>query len=227
MTEQEWLACTDPRPMLTFLQGKASDRKLRLFSCACCRRIWHLLSDRVDCRAVERAEEYADGLISKGALINAHLDSEYLQEQDYMTRNAGAIAAGWASYLYNPPSPGHSSLVDVVQRTYSFAIEAATGSPPEAPDNDPLAEKRTLHRSEHASFLRDIIGNPFQPYAAPTSWPSFIVALAEATYQGDNCSAPLHDALLEAGHPELAEHFAKEESHPKGCWVIDLLTGRK
>ena len=31
MTEQEWLACEKPTPMLEFLHGKASNRKLRLF----------------------------------------------------------------------------------------------------------------------------------------------------------------------------------------------------
>ncbi len=30
MTEAEWLAATDPMPMLEFLRGKASDRKMRL-----------------------------------------------------------------------------------------------------------------------------------------------------------------------------------------------------
>ena len=39
MTEQEWLAHDDPLPMLEFVAGRTSDRKLRLFLCACCARI--------------------------------------------------------------------------------------------------------------------------------------------------------------------------------------------
>jgi hypothetical protein len=35
MTEAEWLASTDPTPMLEALRGKASDRKLILFSLGC------------------------------------------------------------------------------------------------------------------------------------------------------------------------------------------------
>ena len=38
MTEAEWLACTDPTLMLEFLCGKASDRTMLLFGCACCAR---------------------------------------------------------------------------------------------------------------------------------------------------------------------------------------------
>jgi len=63
MTEAEWLACTKPQVMLDFLRGKATDRKLRLFACACCRRIWHLLIDD-RCRiAVNKSELFADQLI--------------------------------------------------------------------------------------------------------------------------------------------------------------------
>src|SRR5690348_15176588 len=39
MTEQEWLACADPRPMLASLQGRAGERKFRLFAVAQCRRL--------------------------------------------------------------------------------------------------------------------------------------------------------------------------------------------
>ena len=45
MTESDFNRCADPRAMLEFLRGtgRAGERKLRLFACACCRRVWHLL----------------------------------------------------------------------------------------------------------------------------------------------------------------------------------------
>jgi hypothetical protein len=48
MNEREWLTGQGVAPMLDFLRrlrGGASQRKLRLFACACCRRTWHLLTD--------------------------------------------------------------------------------------------------------------------------------------------------------------------------------------
>jgi hypothetical protein len=61
MTEHEWLEGKDPGPMLAFLRGKASDRKLRLFAVACCRTVWELLPDESTRRAVQVAELMADG----------------------------------------------------------------------------------------------------------------------------------------------------------------------
>jgi hypothetical protein len=44
VTEQEWLTCIDPQPMMWYLGGYsgggADKRKVRLFACACCRRLW-------------------------------------------------------------------------------------------------------------------------------------------------------------------------------------------
>jgi hypothetical protein len=62
MTERQWLSCDDPAALLDFAKARTSDRKLRLFACACVRCLGHLLADEASRRAVDTAERYADGL---------------------------------------------------------------------------------------------------------------------------------------------------------------------
>jgi hypothetical protein len=45
-TETDWLACVRPHNLLYFLGDKATDRKLRLFGCACVRQFWHKLKEQ-------------------------------------------------------------------------------------------------------------------------------------------------------------------------------------
>jgi hypothetical protein len=61
MNEAEWLTCTDPTPMLQFVRGTVGERKLRLFACACCRRLHPLLTNQNSQQALETAEHFADG----------------------------------------------------------------------------------------------------------------------------------------------------------------------
>src|SRR5688572_13710379 len=62
MTREEWEACEDPYPMLRFLFDKGSDRKFRLFACACCRANETLRAQPGAEVAVAAVEQWADGL---------------------------------------------------------------------------------------------------------------------------------------------------------------------
>src|SRR5215471_13908143 len=74
MTEPEWLACTDLPLLIKILRTNGQDRKLRLFACACVRRLGtELLSAqfREGVKAIEVAERFADGYGSAQELAAA------------------------------------------------------------------------------------------------------------------------------------------------------------
>jgi hypothetical protein len=71
MTGAEWLSCTDWERMWKLLHGKASVRKARLFACACCRRVWHLLGEGPSRDAVLTAERFADGQATRDELSDS------------------------------------------------------------------------------------------------------------------------------------------------------------
>src|SRR5205085_2315559 len=66
-----WNHCTDADKMLYSIGLTASLRKLRLFACACCRRVWEYVTDERSRIGVQVAERYADGLASAQELATA------------------------------------------------------------------------------------------------------------------------------------------------------------
>ena len=74
--EEEWLACEDPQPMLQFMRGKVSDRKLRLFACACCRGHWDELQNPSSRRAVKVVEGFVDGKFKEPDLMAAWISAQ-------------------------------------------------------------------------------------------------------------------------------------------------------
>src|SRR5262245_33462684 len=87
----------DPIPLLSSLREAATERKLRLWSCACCRRLWGRppRGDRgrgeAARRAVEAAEGYADGALGAAALLSAR--EGVLRECGDLAVPAGAPAS--------------------------------------------------------------------------------------------------------------------------------------
>src|SRR5262245_28024561 len=94
MTEDEWNSCTDPQAMLADLRYSrvASDRKLRLFAVACCRRTWPRLPDERSPEAVEVAERWAEGLAGEEEL--ADFGVGFLFRDPEMTARCPDGAAG-------------------------------------------------------------------------------------------------------------------------------------
>ena len=79
MTEEEWLACDDPMAILRFLEGKASERKLRLFAVLCYREYLRFRPDLgvgIFPKWADTTEQYADGLATleewDGIRCNVH-----------------------------------------------------------------------------------------------------------------------------------------------------------
>src|SRR5262249_22215285 len=60
MTEAEWLAGEEPGELLVLVREKASERQLRLFALACCRRIDRFFTDPRCRAALNFAEQYTD-----------------------------------------------------------------------------------------------------------------------------------------------------------------------
>src|SRR5437764_903406 len=122
MTEAEWLACDDPRPMLEFMLNTEPERQFRLVGAAACRRIWNLMHDSRCQAAVEASEQYADGLISEDTLDHISAAAEEAFEEACSdlaaVHDSGAnIAAGVAHAASYASSPSLSPevLVEALQ----------------------------------------------------------------------------------------------------------------
>jgi hypothetical protein len=228
MTEEQWLSCTNPTLMLEFLRtsGRLSGRKSHLFAVACCRRIWHLMTDERSRRAVEVAERFTEGASSVEELFAAGRG----------LRTAASSAAEDAALRAAQNAVG----VDVFSCSHYAAFAAASTF--ESRDFSVLRAARDAERAAHVALLRDLFGNPFRPLPsidpAWLAWNNRTVRrLTQSAYEtrslpggtlDDARLAVLADALEEAGcgDAELLAHLRGPGPHVLGCWCVDLLLGK-
>jgi hypothetical protein len=224
MTESEWLECNGP--MLEFLKGKASDRKLRLFACACCRRVWNSLwSGRLGQEAILTAERFAD---AKATL--EELDACRALVQGQLELHPGEP-------VFDPTYWACSKdIQEDAERSSGYALNTfAIWQTRNVDDSQAQFDKR---REEEASvqalLLHDLFG-PLLFRSVPLSHEWFtwndatIPKMAHIIYndRAFDHMPILADALEEAGctNADILAHCRGPGPHTKGCWVIDFILG--
>jgi hypothetical protein len=205
MTEPEWLASAEPWPMLEVLRDKASDRKLRLFGCACCRRILHLLPEQANRDLVAAVEDCPNRSLPDPKL-DAAIDASSQHERK-VWNDRGYWAVKYLGRSYYKLTPLDAAAV--------VAWQAGRRT-----------DNATAERTSQADLLRDIFGNPFRPLPPR---PEAIAPLAEDIYAGHWELMPLlGEWLQEHGFWQEGEHCLDPRvQHVKGCHIADWLTGRE
>ena len=227
MTEEDWMSSPHPMPMLEYLQGKASDRKLRLFACACCRHrsVNRLLKERSNA-LIEMCETFAD---------NGDNWAQLVEVANHAPR--GRVSGGsWRSM--NPVRLPPSSQAEraVLALAVEDAWEAAWRT---------IREAMNLLGSTAGELLRDIFGNPFSPVAMDPSWLDWmdgtVAKIAQSIYTDPVAAGTgirYDPSILRPAHPQQENRFnsqhlpvlgdALQEAGTRGgCWVVDLVLAAK
>jgi hypothetical protein len=220
MTEQEWLECADPMPMLEFLRGKASDRKMRLFACLCYRRFHEYFVEDTDGAglfAVERAEAFADDLATSADLADVR---EKVVAGLWDQCSSAVVRHEIADCATAVP------LGDITSAAGAFVFWVESN----VSEEQVGGEVRQEHAAQ-AGLLRDLFGNLFRPVIiAPAilQWNDrTIPKLAETIYRDRAFEGLpiLADALEEAGcqDVDILAHCRGPGPHTRGCWAVDAL----
>ncbi len=241
MTEQEWLECAGPEPMLEFLRVKASDRKLRSFAVACCRSIWHLLPNEAARTVVLVAERFADGLATDEELGEAEGAFTWAEWESGLSPDAylASLASEAVTQLARESDAAFVARTGrVIPNFPEQAYQAAAGTANQVAHTTPLPYREEQWNSQ-VGFIRCIIGNPFRPISNNPAWLTpTVTGLATAAYEHRILPsghldparlAILADALEDTGcdDADLLGHLRDPGPHVRGCWPLDAVMGKE
>jgi hypothetical protein len=238
ITASEWSTSADPEAMLEFISGRISDRKVRLFATACCRRVVHVVRDDRIRGIVDVSGKFADCDATAVDLACECFEAERAQEWDNTLQGDAEKAAVWALRALD----SELDVASVVLRSYeAHGVIAAEGLDAESSRRSVppcytfgyvVSELAKLDEQRaQANLLRDIVGDPASSFDFDSRWRTHdVIGLAHAIY-GD-CKFELlpilADALMDAGCDDerVLSHCRSITRHVRGCWVVDLVLGK-
>jgi hypothetical protein len=244
MTEAEWLACAQPTDLMKWERITATERKVRLFAVACCRRVPALTSHASLAAVIDTVERFADRLATEEELRAANLRADGIADSAGKTatdcesteglsentvRWQAAHCAAWAASWASLPKELRTKIDRLPMPAADAVGLALAGS---HYDLDRVEKGATEERAAQADLFRDIFGNPFRPVGFSTSWRTdTAVSLARQMYDSRDFSAMpiLVDALQEAGcdSDHVRSHCRREGPHVRGCWPVDLVLAKE
>jgi hypothetical protein len=242
MTEAEWLAATDPEQLVRSLLGRASERKLRLFTLACCDRVQPLITDPRSTAALAFAWEYVEttpnrkggrpkiAQAAKAAHIEAYNRFVGMTDLIEKYRQLARSTAADAARLTLDADPMWAAEYVAAFAAIAIGWEWVIANKPELLPTY-SAEHRIPEHAAQLPLLRCIFGNPFRPVVFVPSWRTeTAVALAAGIYEerAFDRLPILADALEEAGcdHADVLNHLRGPGPHARGCWVVDGVLGK-
>jgi hypothetical protein len=222
MTEAEWLDAFYLPKLIRLLQkdDEPSVRKQMLFSVACCRRTVDHLSDAVFDAAIDVCERQAD--TSAPDKLPPRLERSLRSHATNHPNDGDDPRFGSWAYMAH-------AVESLVRSGTGMEFIADCCRDALCGHDDFVAGRGEM--LIQADLFRDIFGNPFRPVAFAPEWrSSTAVALAESMYAARNFGnmPVLADALEEAGcdNADVLAHCRGDGPHVRGCWVVDLVSGK-
>lgn len=260
MDEAEWLASADPAAMLELVTpgrsggvGKlksqmASDRQLRLFTVACCRAVWDRLSDERSRRAVEVAEQYAEGLATDEERQDAWRLSQrgsiaaYACWVDIGIADAAATIArdGMTEGPTPPPATQAALLRCIVGNPFVPVVELDGGGQIHHGWASPISQQTVIFDRAWLAHGDGLLVRIARSIYDRRAWGD--MALLADALEDSGCTddvilahcREVHNAcpLTYAHQPHdycdgsQADGRVVRGLHARGCWVVDLILGQ-
>lgn len=215
MTEDEWLAATDPSDLWDWLgrTGESTLRKRQLADVACVRRIWHLLNHPGSRRAVEVVEALAED-ITQDNWWKPNADRDEAKQQAEQARDRAREQAWDRAKRDSGLDGNYESYSNAAEAVY--ALLASNDNPytcwhaaqaqgqfdlskRESKVNEDLAEqiREDATQGEMAKqcvLFRDVFSYPFRHVSFSADWRSpTVTSLAQAVYDDRHLPFGLFD----------------------------------